>query len=341
MSHSPTRREFLRDSALAGAAAGLAVTIGRRVFGQDPPEEPLFKISLAGYSFHRAMEQGRLDPRDLAPYVKENFGIEAVEQWNTPFLEMATNAAYLGEMKQKAADAGVQFVLIMIDNEGNVGAPDVRQRIQVVDNHKKWVDAAKQLGCHAIRVNARSQGTDDEQAAYCIDGLRQLSQYADALDINVIVENHGGLSSNGAWLAKVLTEVGLENCGALPDFGNFPGLVRGGRFPAAEGDRGGRRGGGRGGRGGQPPYDPYQGVAEMMPFAKGVSAKSYDFAENGEETSLDYKRMLKIVVDAGFRGHVGVEYEGNRLSEDDGARATKALLEKTRDELAAEMADNV
>jgi len=123
----------------------------------------------------------------------------------------------------------------------------------------------------------------------------------------VIVENHGGLSSNGAWLASVIRAVDHPRCGTLPDFGNF-------RVSADEW------------------YDRYQGVAELMPFAKAVSAKSYDFDERGEETTIDYRRMLGIVTGAGFNSWIGIEYEGNRLPEREGIARTKALLEKIRAE---------
>ena len=199
----------------------------------------------------------------------------------------------------------VKSVLIMIDGEGHLGEADEAKRQQVIDNHKKWVEAAKFLGCHSIRVNAHGKGkTDKEKAANTTKGLRGLSEFGKAHGINVIVENHGGLSSNGKWLAGVLKNVGLDNCGSLPDFGNFHS------------------------------YDRYLGIKELMPFAKGVSAKSHDFDAEGNETKTDYLKALKLVLDAGYRGYVGVEYEGGKLSEEDGIIATKKLLVKARAQLA-------
>jgi L-ribulose-5-phosphate 3-epimerase len=199
----------------------------------------------------------------------------------------------------------------MCDGEGNLGDPDGMARTQAVENHYRWVEAAKYLGCHSIRVNARSQGSPEEQREFAVDGLRRLTEFAAEREINVIVENHGGISSNGEWLASVMKAVDHPRCGTLPDFGNFR---------IAEGET----------------YDRYKGVAELMPFAKGVSAKSNDFDANGNEVNIDYVRMMRIVLDAGYHGRVGIEYEGRELSEPDGIRATKRLLEKVRSQLEEE-----
>jgi sugar phosphate isomerase/epimerase len=222
---------------------------------------------------------------------------------NQFFKDKAKDAAYLAEMKKRADDNGVRSVLIMCDGEGALGDPDAAKRQTAVENHYRWVEAAKFLGCHSIRVNAESRGTWDEQRDRAADGLRRLAEFGDTHGINVIVENHGGLSSNGQWLAATIRQAAHPRCGTLPDFGNF-------RISANE------------------EYDRYKGVAELMPFAKGVSAKSNDFDEKGNETRTDYGRMLKIVLDAGYTGFIGIEYEGERLPEADGVRATQALLKR-------------
>jgi sugar phosphate isomerase/epimerase len=211
-------------------------------------------------------------------------------------------------MKLRADGEGVRSLLIMCDNEGSLGDPDEEARATAVENHRKWLEAAKFLGCHSIRVNAASEGSWDEQMKLAADGLRRLAELGDQHELDVIVENHGGLSSNGEWLTGVMELVDHPRSGTLPDFGNF-------RISEAE------------------KYDNYQGVSELMPYAKAVSAKSYDFDENGSETDLGYRRLLRIVLDAGYRGYVGIEYEGNRLSEPEGIRATRDLLLQVRDEL--------
>lgn len=290
---SLNRREFLAGSIAVGASllAGRSLAV---------PVRPWFEISLAEWSLNGALFGGKMTNLDFPVVAKRDYGINAVEYVNQFFKDKATDVTYLKDLKDRCKSEGVKSVLIMCDGEGNTGDPDEALRMKAVDNHKKWVDAAKFLGCHSIRVNAYSKGTREEQAKLCADGLARLGEYAAKVKIGVIVENHGGLSSDGAWLAGVMKAVKMKNVGTLPDFGNFY------------------------------EYDRYLGTEEMMPFAKGVSAKSHDFDADGNETKVDYVRMLAIVKKAGYRGRIGIEYEGSKLSEPDGIRATKALLERLR-----------
>ncbi|HVU85729.1 MAG TPA: sugar phosphate isomerase/epimerase family protein [Pirellulales bacterium] len=306
MSRHFDRRQFLATSSVAAAGALLPVT---RFAKGAAAKEPLYTISLAEWSLHKTLFGGKMNNLEFPAAAKNDYGIDAVEYVNQFFKDKAKDTAYLSELKQRAADLGVQNVLIMIDGEGSLGDPDEDKRKKAVENHYPWIEAAKFLGCHAIRVNAASKGSYEETQKLAADGLRRVSEFGRDHGINVIVENHGGLSSNGQWLVGVIKAVNLPNCGTLPDFGNF-------RVSATE------------------MYDRYKGVTELMPFAKAVSAKSHDFDEQGNETKTDYKKMMKIVIDAGYHGRVGIEYEGAKLSEPDGIKATKKLLERVRDELA-------
>ena len=274
-------------------------------------QDPLFQISLAEWSLHRTLFAGELDNLDSPRTAREDYGIDAVEYVNQFFKDKASDMAYLTELKSRSDDNGVRNVLIMCDGEGALGDPDDEARTTTVENHYRWVEAAKFLGCHSIRVNAQSHGEPDEQRSLVANGLSRLTDFAAPLEINVIVENHGGLSSNGAWLSSVISAVGHPRCGTLPDFGNF-------RLQDEDW------------------YDRYQGMTELMPFAKAVSAKSNVFDEHGNERAIDYERVMRIVLDAGYRGYVGIEYEGTELSEPDGIRTTKALLERTRSSLEGE-----
>lgn len=313
--HNPTRRAFL---------GALGVCAGAPMYGElfaapaEPRPGPHFKISLAQWSLHRALKAGRLDPLDFPKTAKSDFGIDAVEYVNQFFMDKTGDEKWLGELNRRCDDLGVKSLLIMCDGVGRLGDPDAGKRTMAVDAHRHWIDAARSLGCHSIRVNADSQGTPDEQRNYVVDGLRRLAQHGETHEINVIVENHGGLSSNAAWLMGVLHEVDHPRCGTLPDFGNF--LIS------------------RKSDGSEEWYDRYQGVREMMPLAKGVSAKAYDFDESGNERHTDYRKMMRIVLASGYRGHIGIEYEGNRLAEPEGIRLTRRLLEKVRDELAVDPA---
>ena len=311
-----------RRSFLAGAAAVLPAAYSLTLQGCGPapgadgtlagdPLDALFRISLAEWSLHRAMGAGELDNLDFPRVTKEEYGIDGVEYVNSFFKDRAEDFTYLADLKSRCDGLGVQSVLIMCDGEGAIGDPDSAARTQAVENHYRWVEAAKFLGCHAIRVNAQSQGTPEEQKELAADGLRRLSEFAAQREINVLVENHGGLSSNGAWLASVMQAVDHPRCGTLPDFGNFN-------------------------IGGGESYDRYLGIEELMPFAKAVSAKSHIFDAEGNEAEMDFVRIMRTVLQAGYRGWVGIEYEGSEHSEPDGIRLTKALLEKVRDVLATE-----
>ena len=303
------RRQFIQTT-----AAGIAVT-GLTLGGTAAAQNSLFSLSLAQWSLNRRLFDGKLDPLDFPGFAKSNFGIDAVEYVNQFFMDKAGDRQWLTELKRRCDGEGVRSVLIMCDREGNLGDPDAAARTQAVENHYKWVEAAQFLGCHSIRVNAASSGTWDEQRALAADGLRRLSTFAADYGLNVIVENHGGLSSNGQWLSSVIRDVGRDNIGTLPDFGNF--FIS--RQPVEE-------------------YDRYQGVSELMPFARGVSAKSYGFDDAGNETTIDYRRMMRIVLDAGYRGRVGVEWEGTGVSDVDGIRLTQELLLRIRDEVADDYA---
>jgi L-ribulose-5-phosphate 3-epimerase len=297
------RRHLLQALAAGTTLPALAPLV------QAQPK-PVFDISLAQWSLNRMFFDKELDALDFPAFARSEFDIGAVEYVNQFFMDKAEDSAWLAQLQQRCSDNGVQSVLLMCDREGNLGDPDAAARTQAVENHYKWANAAQFLGCHSIRVNAQSAGSWDEQLKLAADGLRQLSDYAGTLGLNVIVENHGGLSSNGKWLSAVMREVALPNCGTLPDFGNF-------RITPEE------------------RYDNYLGVEELMPFAKGVSAKSYGFDAAGNESSMDYQRLLTIVLDAGYRGYIGVEWEGREpASQPQGVKLTKALLERLRDELA-------
>jgi L-ribulose-5-phosphate 3-epimerase len=302
MTQTLDRRDFLIQTSAGLALASLA---SQTIF--TAPKQP-FEISLAEWSLHRTLFAKQLDNLDFPKTAKQDYGIGAVEFVNQFFKDKAKDKPYLTDLKKRAHDLDVKLLLIMIDGEGALGDPDPAKRQQAVENHYRWVEAAQFLGCHSIRVNAQSRGSYDEQLNLAAEGLRKLSEFGAQHKLNVIVENHGGLSSNGAWLTAVIKKVNHPRCGTLPDFGNFN---------LGEGKT----------------YDRYQGVTEMMPFAKAVSAKSNDFDDQGNEIHTDFRRMAKIVLAAGYKGHFGIEYEGNKLSEPEGIRATKRLLEKVREEI--------
>jgi sugar phosphate isomerase/epimerase len=278
--------------------------------GQDESAAP-FKISLAEWSYNKAFfsqdSATKADPMDF-PVMAASHGIDCIELVNQFYWGHENDSAYWDAFKVKCEAAGVTVGLIMCDGLGNMGDSDPEKRIETVKNHFPWVDIAASLGAHSIRVNAGGGGTREEVAANVAESLAMLAEYAAKKNINVIVENHGGYSSDGSWLSGIMQTVGMDNVGTLPDFGNF--CLVGNPHDCQEA------------------YDRYKGTEELMPYAKGVSAKSYAFDEEGNETTIDYLRMMKIVKESGYTGYVGIEYEGSQLSEKEGIEATKALLEK-------------
>lgn len=299
-----SRRNFLQSALATTSLPWLPACVfaspAEGIQEQGTSLKPWFRLSLAEWSYHRTLFAGKMTNLDF-PAAAAELGFEGVEYVNQFFKDKALDKKYLAELKKRCSDSGVESLLIMCDGEGALGDPDKNKRRIAVENHLKWLDAAKTLGCHSIRVNAQSSGTWEEQAQRAASGLRSLTEEGAQRGLSVIVENHGGLSSNGSWLSQVIRAVNHPGCGTLPDFGNFN---------LGDGET----------------YDRYEGISEMMPFAKAVSAKSHEFNDAGNEIHTDYSRMLKIVKGSGYRGFIGVEYEGGAHSERDGIVFTRDLL---------------
>ncbi len=312
-----SRRRFGRDSLIFTSAtlAGLYLASCKNEVNTVVPADlkdgkVFFKLSLAQWSFHKALQGGKMDHLEFADKAKA-LGFDGIEYVNQFFKDKATDNSYLHRMNVRARSAGVEQLIIMVDGEGGLATPDKKGLAMSIENHKKWVDAASTLGCHSIRVNCHGKGTPEEVAAAGVEGLSKLSEIAAKQNVNVIVENHGGYSSDGQWMSSVIEKVNMDNCGTLPDFGNFCVEREGGEMwgtPCIK------------------EYDKYRGVKELLPYAKAVSAKAYDFDEKGMETTIDYKKMLSLVKLAGYKGYIGVEYEGEVLPEEEGIVKTRDLL---------------
>ncbi len=300
------RRVFLKQMGTLLAGSGVVANLPFHSLAAD--KKSFFEISLAQWSLHKALFSKKIDNLDFPAVTKKEFGINVVEYVNQFFKDKANDTNYLNELMKRVNDNGVKNHLIMIDGEGGLAEPDDAKRKQSVENHYKWVDAAKYLGCTTIRVNSFGTGSAEDVQKAAIDGLGRLGEYGEKAGINIIVENHGGYSSNGQWLAAVMKGVNKKNVGTLPDFGNFCIKRDGGKCVEE--------------------YDRYKGVAELMPYAKGASAKTYDFDAQGNCIETDYKKVMAIIKKAGFKGYIGIEYEGSSLDEYEGIKKTKALLER-------------
>ncbi len=307
-----TRRTFI--SQMAGTAA-LGFTASSLAFENTTSSSAasFFEISLAEWSFNKLLFANKMTNLDFPVVAKQQYGISVVEYVNQFFMDKAKDINYLNELLKRCNDNGVKNHLIMCDEEGPLADLDNTKRLKAVENHYKWVDAAKHLGCVTIRVNAFGDGSADDVQKAAIDGIGRLAEYAAKAGINVIIENHGGYTSDGQWMVGLMKGINKPNVGTLPDFGNFCVKREGGHVWEGKCIQ---------------EYDRYKGVAEMMPYAKGASAKTHEFDENGNCVETDYYKMLKIIKDSGFHGYIGIEYEGPKLSEEEGVRKTKALLEK-------------
>ena len=289
---SMNRRNFLKS------AGALAVP-----FSGASAQSAKFRISLAEWSIHKAIRAHTLSNLDFPQVARERFGIEGLEFVNQ--LWEAPTQDYLGRLKQNMARYGCKGVLIMCDGEGMMGHSDPAARRKVAENHYKWVDYAAELGCHSIRCNMHPEKQPatpaeiDAFIGYCVDSFSRLCEYAKPRELNVIIENHGGISSDPDVMVRLMKTVNLPNFGTLPDFGNFPKTV-----------------------------DRYEAVRKLMPYAKGVSFKCFDFGPDGRETTIDMDKMMKIVLDSGYHNWVGIEYEGERLTEFEGIAGGKRFLDQ-------------
>jgi|TARA_Y100000766_G_scaffold262640_1_gene254031 sugar phosphate isomerase/epimerase len=301
------RRDFSKLT-IASAFIGLTPL---EILSASSNNKDQLKISLAQWSLNKAIKSGELSPLDFAKKAR-SFDIDAIEYVSglytnhTDILKKISMQKLSKELLKRSDDYGIDNVLIMIDSQGSLASSNKKERLKAIDNHKKWIDFSYEIGCETMRVNLSGETKLDRWTENSIKSLTELSDYNKS--INVVVENHGGLSSNGKYLSNVMSKVNIDNCGTLPDFGNF--CIDGSPRACNEW------------------YDIYKGVEELMPYAHAVSAKSYDFDDSGNETKIDYSKMIDIVKKAGYKGYIGIEYEGSRMSEDDGIIATKKLLEK-------------
>lgn len=308
-----TRRRFIKQSLIGTAAISLPIVSSCTAQRVHAP-----KISLAQWSLNRAFRKGELQAIDFAAITRKDYGLDAVEYVNSFYAENKNNQAFWADMQNRAEGEGVESLLIMVDAEGELGNANDAIRLQAVDNHKTWVDIAAQLGCHSIRVNAFGDADRAIIKRALVDGLGRLCEYSETADIHVIIENHGLYSSDADFVIEVVQEINNPYMGTLPDFGNWCTSVQWGgtRDDSCEYI-----------------YDLAKGVELFMPYAKGVSAKTYDFNEAGGQDRIDYINLLQIVKNHNYSGYIGIEYEGENLSEPDGIKATQNLIERTWSQL--------
>jgi len=321
------RREFIRKTAMGAAGIGLAASLPEYLYA-EAGKELFFKIAISQFSFASQFWTKQLDALDFPAKAKE-LGITGLDYCSMFFADKAKDQIFLKELKKRSGDAGSYNLRIMIDGEGVLGDLNETARLKAVENHYKWIDAASALGCPMIRVNVEGEGNPADVANAAVDSLGRLIAYGSKQNIDVVVENHIGISCNGAWLAGVMKQVNNNHCGTLADFGNFcvnrtkpetNDIADYIKTKCLE------------------EYDRYKGITELMPYAKGVHAKTHVFDTTGNDVETDFSRMFKIIKKSGFTGWVSVEYEGGLLkmySKDNkylddyaGTTATKNLIVK-------------
>jgi len=301
--HTPnllSRRELVKQFAIGAGVLALPQFLQAK----GTLESNGLTLAVQQYSFNRQLRDGTFDILDFPKTVVDGTGITALEYFNGHILDKVRDTRFFRELKKRSNDVGATCTMMLCRSDIALDSPDSSTRYNAVEGYIPWMEAVRLLGGNAIRVDCRSDGDFEEQKKYAIDGLRQLCDVAAPFGMNILVENHGGFSSNGKWLADVMSKVEKRNCGTLPDFQNFHG------------------------------YDPYVGVEELMPYAKIVCAKSKEFDSDGNETNVDYRRMMKIVLDSGFKGSIGIEFEGHGMDPVKGILATKRLIERMVGELA-------
>ena len=300
------RRRILK----LGVASGLAWVASPRtqVLGDlsNPPRvvaPDWLTLAVQQYSFNRQLRSGEMNILDFPKTVVEGTGIKALEYFNGHIEDKMKDTAFFKQLRKRSNDLGAVNTMMLCRSKNAVDSPDAKIRKLAIEGYRPWLEATRVLGGKYIRVDTRHKGEAEKQKGFAVAGLRSLCKVADEYEMGILVENHGNHSGNGAWLADVMKKVDLANCGTLPDFQNFK------------------------------EYDPYQGVAEMMPWAKILCAKSKSFDDNGDEENVDYRKMLKIAKAAGFRGYIGIEFEGHGIDPVVGINSTKQLIQKVMREL--------
>ena len=278
---------------------------------------PEIKFSLAQWSYNRELFDGKMNTFDFIKEAK-SLGFDGVEYVNQFFKEKVDDFEYLDSLKQISSASGITNVMIMIDREGDLGDSDEGKRKDAVDNHKKWVDAAAYIDCNFIRVNAHGDGTAEEMKNACSESIIRLADYAANKDIHILIENHGGFSSDASWLLALLDQINHKNVSLLADFDNWCIEREDGKLWGSPCIK---------------EYDRQKGMRELLPHSKGISIKSFDFDKDGYESKMDYPALFKIMKQSKYNDFFAIEYEGHNLDSRTGVQKTKALADKMIDEL--------
>ena len=328
------RRNFIQTT----IAASLGIPLmGSNLISDSLLNDQNIKISLQCYSFASSLFTKKMNIIDFPKIVREDFNIDAAEYWNRPMVEKRRDSNFIRELNKRTNDYGLENTFMLVDlinfqtgESKSLCSRDKIERNFAIEEHKEWIEFSKAIGCKGIRVNLWSDNmTRSEVKSISQDSLGELLEFSNKINMSIVIENHGGYTSDAKWLIDLIKSINHPKLGTLPDFGTRNFCIK--RAPKTE----------SGIFGSQcvDQYDKYKGVKEMLPYAKGISAKSHTFNNDGEEMSTDYKKMINLIKASGFNDYIAIEYEGaimalyakgnsKFLSSHEGILATKKLIEK-------------
>ena len=326
-----SRRKFLKNTFSVFSTTLLAPNLFAKKIDKSKMD-----IGLQMYSFAPLIMQGKFDLLGFPDLVKNTYGINGAEYWSIPFMGRENDRDFLNDLKRRSDDNGVDNLIILVDDIDiktmqsgpSLASSNKNDRDTAIDYHKKWVDVAKNIGCHSIRINLRSEEENDQKILEnSSESISKLIEFSKQDIISIVIENHGGITGDADWLVSLMKNVDSKHLGTLPDFGTYNFCIKRGNlnFQSLSENC-------------EDQYDKYLGVKKLMPYAKGVSAKSHEFDKDGEELSTNYSRMIKIISESNYKGYITIEYEGamkgmfggegTYLSPHEGILATKKLINK-------------
>ena len=326
-----SRRKFLKNTFSVFSTTLLAPNLFAKKIDKSKMD-----IGLQMYSFAPLIMQGKFDLLGFPDLVKNTYGINGAEYWSIPFMGRENDKDFLNDLKRRSDDIGVDNLIILVDDIDiktmqsgpSLASSNKNDRDTAIDYHKKWVDVAKNIGCHSIRINLRSEEENDQKILEnSSESISKLIEFSKQDNISIVIENHGGITGDADWLVSLMKNVDSKHLGTLPDFGTYNFCIKRGNlnFQSLSENC-------------EDQYDKYLGVKKLMPYAKGVSAKSHEFDKDGEELSTNYSRMIKIISESNYKGYITIEYEGamkgmfggegTYLNPHEGILATKKLINK-------------
>jgi sugar phosphate isomerase/epimerase len=271
------------------------------------------KLVLAQWTFNKDLFAGKMTTIDFVNKAAE-MGFDGVEFVSQFIKDKVNDDAYLAELKLASETAGIKNTMISVDvSEAKLGSSDPDERDIATAKHKEWIVAASKLNCPTIRVNAHGDGTADEMMSAMFNSVKELANFGKSYNVGVTIENHGQYSSDGKWLSQLIGKLVPYGVGSVADFDNWCIEREGGKLwgtPCIK------------------EYDRYLGMKELLPTARSVSVKAFDFDEQGNAIKTDFKRMFQLIKEAQYDEYLAIEFEGHDMDPIEGIRKTLELVDQ-------------